>query len=71
MSEPWQSPESAAMDDYTQKRPIPRRGTVEEVASMILYLASDEASFCTGGDFPVDGGHSSGSLLPGSIVGGS
>lgn len=71
MTEPWQSPESAAIDDYTQKRPIARRGTVEEVASMILYLASDEASFCTGGDFPVDGGHSSGSLLPGSVVEGS
>jgi hypothetical protein len=35
---------------------------------MILYLASDEASFCTGGDYPIDGGHSCGSLLPGNFM---
>lgn len=29
----------------------------EEVASMILFLASDEASFITGADFLVDGGY--------------
>ena len=49
---------------YLDKRPIARRGTMEEVASMILYLASDESSFCTGGDYPVDGGHSCGTMLP-------
>lgn len=36
--------------------PMGRLGTVEEVASMALFLASDEASFCTGGQFPVEGG---------------
>ncbi|MFT4614959.1 MAG: NAD(P)-dependent dehydrogenase (short-subunit alcohol dehydrogenase family) [Bacteroidia bacterium] len=36
--------------------PMGRMGTVEEVASMALFLASDEASFCTGGQFPVEGG---------------
>ncbi len=29
-----------------------------DVARMILFLASDESRFCTGADFPVDGGHS-------------
>jgi 3(or 17)beta-hydroxysteroid dehydrogenase len=36
--------------------PMGRMGTVEEVAAMALFLASDEASFCTGGQFPVEGG---------------
>lgn len=36
--------------------PMGRMGTVEEVAAMALFLASDEASFCTGGQYAVDGG---------------
>jgi NAD(P)-dependent dehydrogenase (short-subunit alcohol dehydrogenase family) len=36
--------------------PLGRRGTPEEVANMYLFLASDEASYITGGLFPVDGG---------------
>jgi len=36
--------------------PIGRVGTIEEVANLVLFLASDEASFCTGGAYRVDGG---------------
>ena len=67
MSAPWRPPGSKDTSGYMEKRPIQRRGTVEEIAAMILYLASDEASFCTGGDYPIDGGHSCGSLLPQSV----
>ena len=35
---------------------IPRRGYVNEVAKVACFLASDDASFVTGGVIPVDGG---------------
>jgi NAD(P)-dependent dehydrogenase (short-subunit alcohol dehydrogenase family) len=37
--------------------PAGRLGTPEEVAAVITFLASDEASFVTGAEFVVDGGH--------------
>lgn len=36
--------------------PLNRMGEVEEVAEMVLWLASSKASFVTGAFFPVDGG---------------
>ncbi|MGH7235029.1 MAG: SDR family NAD(P)-dependent oxidoreductase, partial [Nitrospiraceae bacterium] len=36
--------------------PLGRPGTPEEVARLVLYLASDESSWVTGGIFPIDGG---------------
>jgi len=40
--------------------PLKRYGKPEEVARMMLFLASDDASFCTGGVYMVDGGVSAG-----------
>lgn len=37
-------------------QPIGRMARPEEIANLILYLASDEASFITGTDFAIDGG---------------
>lgn len=37
-------------------QPIGRMGTPVEIAALALYLASDEASFVTGSNFPIDGG---------------
>lgn len=43
-----------------------RIGQPEEVASLVVYLASDESSFCTGAEFVADGGETSG--LAGNVV---
>ncbi|HRN73471.1 MAG TPA: glucose 1-dehydrogenase [Ginsengibacter sp.] len=37
-------------------QPIGRMAKPEEIAALILYLSSDEASFITGTDYPIDGG---------------
>ncbi|PHQ71575.1 MAG: 3-beta hydroxysteroid dehydrogenase [Sneathiella sp.] len=47
----------AAMTELTTKHPIGRLGQKEEVASLILYLASDESRFTTGSEFVIDGGY--------------
>ncbi|NDJ62338.1 MAG: SDR family oxidoreductase [Chloroflexi bacterium] len=41
---------------FDAMHPIGRVGTIEEVANVCLFLASDEASFVTGSTYSVDGG---------------
>jgi 3alpha(or 20beta)-hydroxysteroid dehydrogenase len=43
--------------------PLERVGTAEEVASLVLFLASDEASYCTGGEFLVEGGRTAATVV--------
>lgn len=47
---------------YYDRLPIKRLGTVEDVASMVIFLASEESSYSTGSEFVVDGGQTSGDL---------
>jgi len=53
-----QNPEFAA----SVKRAFPagRWGQPEEIANLILFIASEEAAFITGAIFPIDGGYSAG-----------
>nr|ART36564.1 C656 [uncultured bacterium] len=48
----------AAKAFITQRIPMQRYGTPQEVADMMLFLASDESRYCTGGTYTVDGGMS-------------
>jgi len=43
------------MDEPTHL-PLPRKGSKDEVAKTVVFLASDDSSYSTGGDFVVDGG---------------
>lgn len=45
-----------ARKDFIARQPLGRLGTAEEIAAMVLYLASDESAYTTGQFFVVDGG---------------
>ena len=52
----------SAMEDKKEREekeakiPLKRAGVPEDIGSMAVFLASDEASYCTGNSFFVDGG---------------
>jgi len=48
--------EAEMFEKLSKTQPIGRMGKPQEVADLALYLCSDEASFITGTDFPIDGG---------------
>jgi len=48
--------EEEMFTQLSQVQPIGRMGTPDEVASLALFLCSDEASYLTGADIPLDGG---------------
>ena len=43
--------------EYSQKIPLARRGTDQEIANVVLFLASELSSFVTGVCIPVSGGN--------------
>lgn len=49
--------EAEKMKALSQSQPIGRMGTPDEVAAFAHFLCSDEASFITGADLPLDGGY--------------
>jgi 2-keto-3-deoxy-L-fuconate dehydrogenase len=48
--------EQEMFEKLSKTQPIGRMARPEEIAGLILYLCSDEASFITGCDYPIDGG---------------
>lgn len=48
--------ETEMFEKLSKLQPIGRMGRPAEVAHLALYLCSDEASFVTGCDYPIDGG---------------
>ena len=64
---PIDTPMIAGLDlgGARDSQPIPRVGTPDEVAKLMLFLASDDSSYCTGSEFVIDGGGQAGTVIPG------
>lgn len=56
LREHYPGEEKRMFEELSMTQPIGRMGKPQEVADLALYLCSDEASFITGTDFPIDGG---------------
>lgn len=54
--------DEGAAERCANRIPLRRIGRPEDIANMVAFLISDEASYITGGAFPVDGGVSSSSM---------
>lgn len=52
----WQSDPEGLLRQYDAMHPLGRVGTIDDVANVCLFLASDEAGFVTGANYTVDGG---------------
>lgn len=50
----WENPKM--LEHFTKRLPIARMGSVDEIAALVLYLASDASAYTTGVNFQVDGG---------------
>jgi 2-keto-3-deoxy-L-fuconate dehydrogenase len=51
-------PPDAAWQSFIGRQPMGRLGKPSEIAALVVYLASDESAFTTGGVFVIDGGWS-------------
>ena len=56
ISKNYPGQEKEIFDKLSASQPIGRMGKPEEIAYLVLYLCSDEASFITGANYPIDGG---------------
>jgi cyclopentanol dehydrogenase len=49
-------PDREVMERRLQRIPLGRMGTVPEIVSAVLYLASDDSAYMTGSELVIDGG---------------
>lgn len=52
----YRGKEKEMFDKLARTQPMGRMGMPHEIAKLVLYLCSDEASFITGSIYPIDGG---------------
>jgi NAD(P)-dependent dehydrogenase (short-subunit alcohol dehydrogenase family) len=50
-------PDPERVERMSAAHPLGRMGTPEEIAALVLWLASDAAAFVTGAAIPIDGGY--------------
>lgn len=46
-----------ALEESLKAIPLGKTGTPEDVANLVLFLASDESAYITGTEIPIDGGY--------------
>ena len=56
ISKNYAGQEAEIFEKLSKTQPIGRMARPEEIAALALYLCSDESSFLTGCDYPIDGG---------------
>jgi 2-keto-3-deoxy-L-fuconate dehydrogenase len=56
LSKNYPGQEAEMFEKLAKTQPIGRMGTSEEIAHLVVYLASDEAAFITGSNYNIDGG---------------
>lgn len=56
ISKNYPGKEAEMFEKLSKTQPIGRMAKPDEIAHLVLYLCSDEASFITGCDYPIDGG---------------
>ncbi|MCG2622609.1 glucose 1-dehydrogenase [Arthrobacter sp. I2-34] len=56
---------NTTLDELGAAYPLGRIAQPEDIANLVLFLTSDEASFITGAEIPIDGGATAGSVVGG------
>ncbi len=56
ISKNYPGKEQEMFETLSKTQPIGRMGTPQEMADLVLFLCSDEASFITGSNYAIDGG---------------